>query len=311
MSSISLAQWRLFLQIAERGSLTETAMARDVAQSAISRQLATIESHCGGKLFERHAQGVRLNEVGQRLYPQVREWVHRAQELVADARGVLRVPSGTVRVGIIESLASHLIVPLHQTVAQQYPGIQLRVVCGLSGRLTEALQAGAVDMALYSDNGRERVTHGLGLGTMPHLLASAVGDPLTAGKTIAFEALHGLPLVVPGRPYAFHDVLEHWAHRKGIHLNVALECDALSLQKQLVAQGGMYAIMAASALQDDLQAGRLQAARIVRPLLNRRLILRMNQGAAPSQASKTVSEILKKMVAGRLPALTSDLPAAS
>lgn len=303
MHSISLAQWRLFVQIADRGSLTETALSRDVAQSAISRQLAVIEHHCGGKLFDRHAQGVRLNDVGQRLYPQVRDWIRRSEELVADARGVLRIPSGTVHVGIIESLASDLITPLYQTVQQQFPGIQLRVISGLSGRLTEALAGGTVDVALYSDNGRERVTDGLGLGTMPHLLTGPVGDPLTRGKTISFEALHELPLVIPGKPYAFHDVLEHWALRKRIRLNVVLQCDALSLQKQLVTQGGLYAIMAASALRDDLKTGRLQAARIIRPTLNRRLVMKMNPNQAPSQATQTVGALLKKLVSTHLPTL--------
>ena len=296
MNTIGLEHWRLFLQIAERGSLTETAMARDVAQSAISRQLAAIENNCGGKLFDRYAQGVRLNEVGQRLYPQVLEWVRRSDELLADARGVLRVPSGYVRVGIIESLASDLIAPLHQAVSTRYPGIQLRVVCGLSGRLTEALQSGTVDMALYSDNGRDRVTNGLGLGTMPHLLASAKGDPLTKEKTIGFDALHELPLVIPGRPYAFHDVLEHWAQRKRIRLNIVLECDSLYLQKQLIYKGGVYAIMAESALREDLKTGRIQASKIVRPTLNRRLVLKMNQRVSASQATKTVSDILKELV---------------
>ncbi|MEY4316844.1 MAG: hypothetical protein RI902_652 [Pseudomonadota bacterium] len=296
MNSISLDQWRLFLQIADRGSLTETAMARDVAQSAISRQLSVIESNCGGKLFDRYAKGVRLNEVGQRLYPQVLEWVRRSEDLVADARGVLRVPCGVVRVGIIESLASDLIVSLHHDVQKKYPGIQLRVVCGLSGRLTEALQAGAVDVALFSENGRERVTNGLGLKTMPHLLASAKGDPLTKENTIGFESLDGLPLVIPGRPYAFHDVLEHWAHRKGIRLNIVLECDSLHLQKQLIVKGGVYAIMAASALREDLRIGRVQASKIVRPVLNRRLILKMRQGVTTSQATKVVGEILKNLV---------------
>jgi len=91
-------------------------------------------------------------------------------------------------------------------------------------------------------------------------------------------------------------VLELWAQRKGIRLKVVLECDTLHLQKQLVSQGGVYAIMAASALRDDLMSGRLQASRIVRPTLNRRLILKMHQGAAPTQAARTVSGILKELV---------------
>ena len=80
-SPLSVDQWQLFLQIAQYGSLTDTAAARDVAQSAISRQLAAIERSCGGKLFERTARGVRLNEIGQRLYPRVEAWVLAGQLL--------------------------------------------------------------------------------------------------------------------------------------------------------------------------------------------------------------------------------------
>ena len=111
-SPLSVDQWQLFLQIAERGSLTETAAARDVAQSAISRQLGAIERACGGKLFERTPRGVRLNEVGQRLYPRVQAWVQQGRMLTADATGELREPAGLVRLGIIESLADEVCTPV-------------------------------------------------------------------------------------------------------------------------------------------------------------------------------------------------------
>ena len=150
---------------------------------------------------------------------------------------------------------------------------------GLSGRLTESLGAGHLDLALYSDHGRERVLHGQGLGTMPHLLAGPPGDKLTRAKTVAFESLHDLPLVIPGRPYAFHDVL----------------------QKQLVMQEGLYAIMAASALREELQSGQIQAARLANPTLNRRLVLRVNPQEAPSQATQAVRGLLKQLATTRLP----------
>lgn len=309
LKSLSLDQWKLFLQIADHASLTGTAMARDVAQSAISRQLSVIESECGGRLFERHPHGVRLNEVGQRLYPQVRDWVRRSEELMADARGALRLPSGTVRLGIIESLAGILAAPLVQAVQAEFPAIHLRITSGLSGRLTEALQQGRLDLALFSDNGRERHPQGLGmgLGSMPHWLAGPPGDPLTRGATVPFDALHQLPLVVPGRPYAFHDVLEHWARRRGILLHIALECDTLSLQKQMVAQCGLHAIMAASALSEEVQSGRLQAARIVRPTLNRRLVLRKNPSGVTSEAVKATSTLLHRLAGDLLPRLIDTL----
>ena len=171
---------------------------------------------------------------------------------------------------------------------------------GLSGRLTESLGAGQLDLALFSDHGRERVLHGQGLGTMPHLLAAPPGDRLTRAKTVPFESLHEIPLVIPGRPYAFHDVLEHWAQRKRIRLQIVLECDSLSLQKQLVMQEGLYAIMAASALREELQSGKIQAARLANPTLNRRLVLRVNPQEAPSQATQAVQGLLKQLATSRL-----------
>jgi hypothetical protein len=51
---------------------------------------------------------------------------------------------------------------------------------------------------------------------MPHVLTGAPGDPLTARESIPFDLLHKVPLVVPGRPYAFHSVLDslHFAIEK-------------------------------------------------------------------------------------------------
>ena len=120
-SPISVDQWQLFLQIAECGSLTDTAAARDVAQSAISRQLGAIERSCGGQLFERTARGVRLNEIGQSLYPRVKAWLQAGQLLTVDAAGMLREPAGIVRLGLIDSLADSLIGSIYQELERTLP----------------------------------------------------------------------------------------------------------------------------------------------------------------------------------------------
>lgn len=280
---ISLDQWQLFLQIADCGSLTDAAAARDVAQSAISRQLAAIERACGGKLFERTPRGVRLNEAGQRFYPRVKTWVQEGQLLALDAHRALGETAGLVRLGIIDSLADELCGPLHAELQASFPQIRLHLVGGMSGRLSESLEQGALDLALFSENTRGRSGKGDAIASMPHVLIGAPGDPLTAGDTIAFDQLHELPLVTPGRPYAFHNVIEHWASRRGIRLQVSLECDALHLQKKLVAAGGLYAIVSASAVRSEVARQELQAARIVQPSLDRNIVLRLCPQAAPAR----------------------------
>jgi DNA-binding transcriptional LysR family regulator len=292
-SSLSVDQWQLFLQIAQCGSLTDTAAARDVAQSAISRQLGAIERSCGEKLFERTARGVRLNAIGQRLYPRVQAWIQAGQSLTEDVTGILREPAGLVRLGVIDSLADSLCGRIYQELAHSFPKIKLHLISGMSGRVSACLDRGEIDIALFSENTRGRSGRGDGIARMPHVLIGAPGDPLTVAETIPFDLLHDIPLVVPVRPYAFHHVLEHWASRRGIQLNIKLECDSLHLQKKLVGTGGVYAIVGLSAVREEVARMELQAARIVQPSLDRDIVLRRSPHAAPSQACQAVYDVVR------------------
>ena len=307
-SLLSIDQWQVCLQIAECGSLTDTAAARDVAQSAISRQLGAIERSCGGKLFERTARGVRLNEIGQGLYPRVRAWVQAGQILTEDATGMLREPVGPVRIGIIDSLADALCAPIHAELERLFPKIRLQLVSGMSGRVSACLERGELDIALFSENTRGRNGRGDGIARMPHVLISAPGDPLTAAETIPFDHLHNIPLVVPVLPYAFHNVLEHWVSRRGIRLNIRLECDSLSLQKKLVGAGGLYAIVGMSAVRSEVARRELQAARIVQPSLDRNIVLRLSSHTAPTQACQAVYSVVRRHVKQVFPTLSQWTP---
>lgn len=302
-SPLSVDQWQLFLQIAECGSLTQAAAARDVAQSAISRQLGAIERACGGRLFERTARGVRLNEIGQGLYPRVKAWVQAGQLLTEDATGMLREPAGLVRLGIIDSLADLLCGPVHAELERAFPKVRLHLVSGMSGRISASLDRGELDLALFSENTRGRSGRGDGIARMPHVLIGAPGDPLTAAATVSFDKLHELALVVPGRPYAFHNVLEHWASRRGIRLNIRLECDSLHLQKKLVGAGGLHAIVGMSAVRAEVVRGELQAARIVQPSLDRDIVLRLAADTAPTQACQVVHAVVRRHAKQVIPAL--------
>jgi LysR family glycine cleavage system transcriptional activator len=55
---------RVFEAVARHGSLTKAATELHVTQSAISRQLATIEEYLGVALFNREPRGVSLTKVG-------------------------------------------------------------------------------------------------------------------------------------------------------------------------------------------------------------------------------------------------------
>ncbi|WP_130304431.1 LysR family transcriptional regulator [Advenella incenata] len=302
MNQPSMEQWRLFVQIADLGSLSLTATVRDVAQPALSRQLAALEKACGGRLFERGARGVRLNEVGQRLYPQIVEWLARADELLLEARGESRIASGQVRFGVLASISPQLVTEVFKTVREKFPRIQLQISSGLSGMLAEGIGNGTLDLALLSTNTRDYRSQEIPIGSVPHVLVGAPGDVITRAKTVTFSQLDNLPLLVPGGRYALHGLLLHWAHRKKISLNVVAECDALDLQKQLIRTAGVYAIMAISAVRSDVEKGFLQAAEIVSPALQRNLVLRVSSAKPLTPACREVLRIVEQSAIGLLKA---------
>jgi LysR family transcriptional regulator, nitrogen assimilation regulatory protein len=217
---------------------------------------------------------------------------------------MLREPAGLVRLGIIDTFADALCEPIHAELARLFPKVRLHLVSGMSGRVSDCLDRGELDIALFSENTRGRSGRGDGIARMPHVLIGAPGDPLTSTATIPFDRLDNLPLVLPGRPYAFHNVLEHWASRRGIRLNIRLECDNLNLQKRLVAGGSVYAIVGMSAIRREVACGELQATHIVQPSLDRNIVLRLASHVAPTQACEAVLSVVRRHVKEAFPALS-------
>lgn len=296
MSALSVEQWRLFIQIADQGSLTRAAAARDVAQSAISRQLAAIEQQCGVKLFERHGRGVRMTAAGTSLYPRVIGWLQTGEALTEDLKVGGNGPVGEVALGILASLELDPVVRICQLVRERFPGIRLRVVSGNGTRLADWLEEGSIDLAVLFRNGREERRDETLLATVPQVLVGPPGDPLTREPTVPFRALDGVPLVLPG-PGAIRDLLAHWARRRGVQLQVAIECDTYVVLKRLVAQMGLHTVIGAQGVQAEIDAGQLQASRIVDPGLERRITLGQTLVRPPSPASQEVARVVKEVVA--------------
>ena len=64
-TDVSLVALRVFREVAERGTFTSAATALGYTQSAVSRQIASLERAAGASLLERRREGVRLTAAGR------------------------------------------------------------------------------------------------------------------------------------------------------------------------------------------------------------------------------------------------------
>lgn len=68
----NLMQVRAFVRVADHGSVSKASAVLYRAQSVVTRAIADLEARLGVTLFERHANGMRLTDRGERVLPRAR-----------------------------------------------------------------------------------------------------------------------------------------------------------------------------------------------------------------------------------------------
>jgi DNA-binding transcriptional LysR family regulator len=75
---MNLRQIRYFCTVVEAGSAVLAAETLFVAPTAISMQLAQLEDHLGGELFDRSRRPMELTSLGKYFYPRAKELLSHA-----------------------------------------------------------------------------------------------------------------------------------------------------------------------------------------------------------------------------------------
>src|SRR5262245_1894299 len=128
MDGVTDLSWddvRLFLAIAEEGSLSRAAKRLRVGQPTISRRLADLEQQLGYPLFKRKVEGAMLTSAGKRLLDPARKMADWAGEVArAAGQGETGAPRGTVRVTAPPSVAFDFVAPFAVKLREKHPEIQ-------------------------------------------------------------------------------------------------------------------------------------------------------------------------------------------
>jgi DNA-binding transcriptional LysR family regulator len=294
---VNISTVKLFLEVAEAGSLSKIATRRQTVQSHVSRQITEFESQCGGRLFRRTGRGVELTELGSRAEVRLRAWLQATEQLEQELRSEADQVMGDVKLGIIPSAAHPLVTHLFQQLQASHPAIRLNIAEAQGAELDAMLDSGAVDLAVLFRFSKPSGSDERQLGVASTYLVSRPGDPLTAVSTLNFARLKGLRLVLPRRPSHWRSALDDTARSLGFRLEAVAEADSLTVQKQLVAHTpGLYSILGPYSFATELKEGRVQATRLVRPDLCRHVTLSFPKQGKLTSAGRVVGQTIERLV---------------
>jgi LysR family nitrogen assimilation transcriptional regulator len=247
---MDLKQLEYFVRVAELGSFTRAALQLGVTQPALSKHLRLLEVELRQNLLTRNGRGAVPTDAGKRLLEHGRGILHQvalANEDLNSARGEL---SGRVSIGLPPSLSRLLTVPLTKAFQAELPLAKLRLTEGFSVLMLEGLRLGNLDMSLLYNPSISADLEQTLLHEEALVLISNTGSPVRpepvevqSKQSITLQATSRLPLILPSRPNAFRQMLDHEMTRLGVKPKIVMEVDGLNAILSLVAEGIGHAVL--------------------------------------------------------------------
>ena len=142
-------QLAMLVAVADTGGFGAAAAQLGCTQSRVSHAITELEAMLGTRLVNRSRNGCTPTEAGFRVLAGARQILHLAAGLAA-AAGEAEGLSGHVRIASYRSVATHLLPPALEALAQAYPGIRIDIDDSFEEReaVAQAVRDGAAEIGI-------------------------------------------------------------------------------------------------------------------------------------------------------------------
>lgn len=188
---MELRHLRYFVAVGDEQHYGRAAKQLHVAQPALSRQIQDLEEEIGLKLFDRLPRGVKISTAGKSFLEDARRVLQQVTEATARAKRVACGQSGTLRVGFVESVSWHGVVPdSFRQFRENQPDVELQLRPLSSLQQIEAIRSGQLDAGfLFTMANIDRELAQLEVDVLNLTLAAPKGHPLTKLKKVRLRDL--------------------------------------------------------------------------------------------------------------------------
>ncbi|TQI75596.1 LysR family transcriptional regulator [Bosea sp. AK1] len=147
---ISIKHLRYFAALAQHRHFGRAADACTISQPALSLQVKDLEALLGAQLVERDRRQIRLTGLGEAFAGRAQQILRSVDELADLARASSPSLGGRLRIGMIPTVAPYLLPAVIRRLTERFPAVDLRPREAVTGKLTEDLITGGLDVAVMA-----------------------------------------------------------------------------------------------------------------------------------------------------------------
>ena len=248
---MTLTELRYIVMLARERHFGHAAEKCHVSQPTLSVALKKVEQRHGIILFERSSAEVRLTPIGRQVAMQaerVLEEVARLKEIAAQGKDPL---VGSLRLGVIYTIAPYLLPRLIPTLHARAPRMPLYLQENFTVSLAEQLRRGDLDVIVVALPFSEPGIVSRPVYDEPFCVALPAGHPLAEQSSIAPDQVASENLLLLGNGNCFRDqVVQSCPHLSAPGgADGAIEGSSLETVRHMVASGAGMSVVPASAAE--------------------------------------------------------------
>jgi len=294
-------QLQYFLTTAVQGSITAAARELDVAQPAISLQIANLEHELKTKLFERDFRGVTLTAAGKLFEQHAQIILSQISTAKAELMQGKTECKGKVVIGLSQAACNVLSAVLLTELEHRHPGIDVSFRVGPTHVVDKWLADKEVDLAVryHQDSSKEgklllREALSLYISQKPQ---NPTYSQLAMHASIPFEELQYYDIFMPDESDYLSKYLNNTAKEVGITLKPKKAFGQLMTTLHYVTQG-LGLIIAPSSATFHLELNQqIRKIDIVQPNIWRDVYLHFAEKANQEPAIVAVFELIRESAA--------------
>jgi DNA-binding transcriptional LysR family regulator len=213
--TLDIAPLRSVVAVADCGGFHRAAAVLHLTQSAVSQHVRRIESVVGAPIVERSGRGMVFTELGHRVVVHARKILAVHDGALADLGAA---EEKVLLVGATEHGADVMLPGLTEALGQRLPEWRIRFRLDRNVALADAIEHGAVDLAVLIDGSGWDRTHASGMVALKWI--SSRGQALPADDP--------LPLVIYSEPCTLREPAFAALDKLGLDYRIVAECSDLS-----------------------------------------------------------------------------------
>jgi DNA-binding transcriptional LysR family regulator len=249
---IDVHQLRVFLAVAQNLGFTRAAERLGMTQSAVSHQIANLESAVGCALFTRQPRTVSLTDAGLVMAQHARKVIAALEEAQAAVRQVAKPNLGRLRIGASSSACQYIIPEALREFRECFPDYTLSITPGDTPLINELLLEGSLDLGVVIKYERQRklVYHELFTDDLLFLVSPL--HPWAKAGRVERSQMASQRMVLYSRGSTTFQILERYFAKMRVPLHDWIELGEMGAIKELVKLGLGVSVMAPWAARAEI-----------------------------------------------------------